>query len=142
MNVVAFEPKHLHNLIAVLGISNLSEDCMKLFSTPGHAFTALNQEEVLGCAGVMPLWRGCGEAVSFLTPKFRGSFPIGLHKSVSRGLRNIQQTFHYHRIQVNVELGNHIGYMWAERLGFQWEGVMPFWTPDKRTFVRFGQIWI
>lgn len=142
MRIVPCEEKHLDNLIPILGISNLPRQSIEAFLTPGHSFTALNQEEVLGCAGVIPIWKGCGEAVSFLTPKFREWFPVGLHKSVSRGLRDIQLNFKYHRIQLNVEFGNRAACLWAERLGFKWEGVMPLWTPDKRTFVRFGKTWV
>lgn len=144
MSIVPFKAEHLEELMPTLGIplSNLPDGCVKLFATEGHAYTALKQGRPVGAAGVMPIWAGVGEAVGFLTKEFREHHPKTLHKSVSWGLAEIQRNFKYHRIQLSVTLGYHVGYRWAERLGFKWEGVMPLYTIDKRTFVRFGKVWI
>lgn len=142
MHVVPFKPEHMDKLTPILGISSLSPASIEVLSKAGHAFTALNGEDVLGCAGVMEIWPGMGEAVAFFTPAFRKDFRFSFFRSVRRGLLEIQKNYNYHRIQLQVQFGFQEGYDFAMRLGFKWEGVMPLYAPDKRSMVRFGRIWI
>lgn len=123
-------------------MASLAQGSVELLCTPGHAFTALKDGRPVGAAGVLPIWNGVGEAIGFITPEFREKFPLSMHKCVSRGLDQIQRNFNYHRIQLSVVFGFKAGYRWAEGLGFKWEGVMPLYTADKRTFVRYGKVWI
>lgn len=133
---------HLEVLLPVLGINNFPESGIHALCVPGHAFTVLDRDwRILGCAGVMRLWSGVGEATAFFTPELRERFPIGLHKAALKGLRKIQSDFKYHRIQMHVAPDFKAGCEWAKRLGFKREGVMPMYTWDKRTLVRFGKTW-
>lgn len=144
MSIVPFEPKHMEELFPMIGLPiSYLLDGLKILAEPGYAYTALNKDKKpMGFAGVIPLWDGVGDAYAFMHPSMRTEFKWSLHRSVSKGLERIRVEKKLHRMQVMVEFGFKPGYRWAESLGFKWEGVMPLYTPDKKTFVRFAQVWL
>jgi hypothetical protein len=141
LHLVPVEMFHIEQLMTSLGIKNFDSYARSALLAPGHAYTILSQGRVVGCAGVMRLWAGVGEATAFLTPELRKRFPISLHKAGRWGLDLVQRQFNYHRIQMHVAPDFEAGLRWAARLGFRHEGEMPMFTPDKRTLVRFGKTW-
>lgn len=142
MTIVPYKSHHLEGILQELRLPSFGHTIMTTIDRPGHMLTALNPFGKPVCvSGVLHLHEGHGEAISYLLPQAKEE-GYSLHRAVVKGLARIQSEFKYHRIQMHVELGNHTGYTWAFRLGFKWEGVMPLWTSDKRTFVRFGKYWL
>lgn len=104
----------------------------------GPAFTLLYKDKVVGCAGVMVLWPGVGEGW------FRGSPLIYEHKekvieaSVA-GFKMIKDNG-FHRIQAVVLKGWGAANRYVKTLGFEFEGEMRMYGPDKRDFLRYALV--
>lgn len=143
MIVVPFRRSHMDTLLVAMGLplSSLNNGQLELMETPGHAYTALNQGRPIGACGVLPIWTGVGEAVGFITPEVRESARFTF-LAVKEGLELIQREYKYHRIQMSVEMDFKAGYRFAHHLGFKFEGAMPLYTADKRTFMRYGKVWL
>lgn len=87
----------------------------------GEAFTGFLRGSPLGCAGISPLWEGCGEAWCFFTPSFYTSYR-GTLIAMIRKFRTLACP--YDRVQtiVNARIPN--GMRFAEMFGFRVEGFM------------------
>jgi len=106
----------------------------------GLSFSALDEnKEVIGCAGVKPLWRGVGVAWTMLSCDIL-KHPFFLHRAVKRELTRIAIERKLHRVELIVMEGFEAGKKWARALGFESEGVRKQYTPDKQDiemFVKF-----
>lgn len=103
-----------------------------LFSrSKGLAFSAVEEGEVIGCAGIVKLWEGVGEAWTMLSSEIRKR-PFFLHRQVKRGLQDFAVLAGFHRVELFVVSGFEAGNRWAISLGFQLEGVRKAYTPDKQ----------
>ncbi len=102
----------------------------------GTSFSAMENGEVLGCAGITHLWPGVGEAWSMFSSEIRTK-PFFLHRAVKNGLDNLGTLFGYHRIELFVAAEFEVGQRWARVLGFELEGIRRKYTPDKKDIVVF-----
>lgn len=80
------------------------------------AFTALDGEEVLACAGVLELWEGRATAWAFLSKNVGRRFAT-IHRAVKRYLDMTD----YRRIEAEVEFEFKEGHRWMALLGFKRE---------------------
>lgn len=103
---------------------------------PGCAFSAVARDQVIGCAGIIPLWNGVGEAWSFLSEEVKR--PFFLHRAVKQHLGQIIQEKKLHRVQMNVLCSFEKGFRWAEALGFRSEGILHDYTTDKQNYRRYA----
>lgn len=102
----------------------------------GWAFSVLGGGRAVGCAGVIPLWDGVGEAWSFFSDEMK--HPFFLHRTVKRYLGRIIEEKKLHRVQMNVLSGFEKGFRWAESLGFRSEGILHDYTTDKQNYMRYA----
>ena len=83
----------------------------------GPAFTGLFEGEIIACGGVLPFWKGMGEAWLVTSPLVE-KFKLSLAKSVHDKLEEIIKKMKLERVQTLVD-GEHItGQKFIERLGF------------------------
>ena len=95
-----------------------------------YAFTALDGDEVVGCAGIMKLWEGRGHAWALLSGNIGARF-VGVHRAVKRAI----QVSGYRRIEMDVDASHEEAIKWAHMLGFYNE------TPDgMRGYVADGRL--
>lgn len=101
------------------------------------AYTAFDDDKILGCAGIYAFWQGVGEAWAWvdseLTEKHKGWF----HKTVKKVLYEIIEQYNFKRVQCVVEKSYAMGIKWIENLGFTKESEMPLFGPRGETYVRY-----
>jgi RimJ/RimL family protein N-acetyltransferase len=105
----------------------------------GPAWSAVMRNgEVLGCAGIVPLWRGVGAGWLFGGEELR-RYPVALHRAVARGIPRAMRGLGLHRLQISVHEDFARSLAWAARLGFACEGAMPGYGPDGATYIRYAR---
>lgn len=91
----------------------------------GPCFTAFDGMQVIACAGVIPQWKGRAQAWSLLAFHVE-HYRFGIHRAVKRFLMG----YHMRRIECTVDPRSARAKVWAERLGFNSEGLMRGYTPN------------
>jgi len=119
MIVVPFKAEHLdrfqHQDAELINFDFMTETDFKLWET-GDAYTAIEGDEVLCCAGVHRLWPGRGVAWACLSKK-AGKHMAAITRAVKRGL----DLFEYDRIEAVVSSEFPQGHRWIRMLGFELE---------------------
>lgn len=80
------------------------------------AYTALDGDEVLICAGVIEMWKGRGAAWAFIAENL-GARMVAVHRAV----RNYFDLLDFRRIEAEVLLDFPQGHRWVRMLGFELE---------------------
>lgn len=122
MKIVPFKAEHLRQL----RIQNAQLKCMTWMPADQadtieslsaiEAYTAMDGDRVIGCAGVLELWKGRAAAWAFLADGMGRQF-VTLHRAVKRFL----DVADYGRIEAEVALDFEEGHRWAHMLGFELE---------------------
>jgi hypothetical protein len=123
MEIVPYKAEHLE----ALKLQEAQQD-LSGFVTPadakaleqGDAYTAMDGDEVLVCAGVMPIWKGRGMAWAYVSQN-AGRRMLALTRAVQRFFEVAQ----YDRIEAAVEENFKAGHRWARLLGFKCETPEP-----------------
>lgn len=89
---------------------------VKLQLADSMAFAALDGDEVLGCAGVVPMWEGRGAAWAMFTNNIGTRF-IGMHRAV----KSFLEVSPVRRIEAAVDVDFKPGHRWMQQLGFRME---------------------
>lgn len=109
------------------------------FSMPGPAFTLIAEDRcVLGCGGLVPLWRGVAQGWIYASDRLRGH-PAALHRTVYRALAAAEAALGLHRIEISVHADFAASRRWVVHLGFHCEGAMPGFGPNKDTYYRYAR---
>ena len=136
MKVVAYEPWHFEYCANLSpGGRLLGSETTRLFGIAyqlrGAAYSiATDPGEIVGCAGVIELWPGVGEAWTMFTQTALDK-PFFIHRQTKRIIWNIIKGSSLHRCQALVPTGDQVKETWIERLGFTWESNMRKAGPDK-----------
>lgn len=80
------------------------------------AFTALDGDEVLACAGVIEMWPGRGAAWAFMAEAI-GTRMVAVHRAVRRYF----DTLDFRRLEAEVAADFEQGHRWVRMLGFELE---------------------
>ena len=128
MRLVPYEPIHYVYLASQSGVRGiLSKGTLELVAhfhfMQGIGYTALDQGAIVGCAGIVKLWPGVGEAWTVLSPAVKQR-PFFLHRKVLTMLRGLIKLKEYHRVHASVNLADPIAIEWVTRLGFKQEAVL------------------
>lgn len=83
----------------------------------GIAYTALDGDRILGCAGVVAEGR-CGSVWSCLTDELKKTHPLWLHRTVKSLIMPIIQTLDLVRVEAFVDPTVKMNCEWVKRLGF------------------------
>lgn len=132
MIVVPFKAEHLGDILLqesqiAFQPSMLDVSYGKMLETAGPAFTAIYDEHVVACLGIIPQWENRAVAWGLIGIDAGRAF-VSVHRAVRRFLE-LQQ---YARIETAVSSEFEEGHRWAQLLGFQKEGTMRAYTPDGR----------
>jgi len=132
MQIIPFEPPHLRAVAPQCAQSDFTAYIETLdigaLVQRDAAFTAIDGAEVLGCAGVVPLWPGVGQAWAIFSDQLL-SRPVTLTRSTERALDRIAAERDLHRIQATVRDGHACGARWLSFLGFELEGLLVNYGP-------------
>lgn len=146
LRLETFVPEHAERMeLTPFSASELAgEDCPGAFgrkvTAHGHGWTLLTAEDaVVGCAGVVSLWPGVGEAWA-LTTALVMVYPLEFTRAVRAGVR-LFFSHGCHRIQMHVRADNEAAVRWAARhLGFCREGLCRAYDQDGRDYYRYARI--
>jgi hypothetical protein len=136
--LIPFRAEHLHALSYRDGdrLETIKQSIRK--ETMGPAYTAVKDDMILGCAGVVLCWPGMGSAWAVITSDLAKHYPIWLTKTVRLALKDIMRAYNLHRIEM-AALEEHA--RWAVGLGFDYEEFKAKkYTSDKRDVVRLEMI--
>jgi hypothetical protein len=145
MRIVAFEPDHLTAITPrafeakeMLLLGNIRERAQE-YLRYGPAFTGVDGDQIVGCAGLVVLWPGVAEAWAVSTHLWP-SRAKSVHKAILHGLRELSFTMGLWRIQTAIHGNHEVSYRWLLRMGFKDEGDMPGYGPDGVTYLRMALI--
>ena len=89
----------------------------------GIAYTIEVPEGLVASGGVIPLWKGVGEAW-VVTSELVETYPVLFAKTVWRKLHEIISSNGIERIQTTIHKNHIVSQRWVERMGFKNEGLM------------------
>jgi len=89
----------------------------------GIAYTMEAPEGLVASGGVIPLWKGVGEAW-VVTSELVKTYPIMFAKTTWRKLYEIINSNGIERVQTTIHKNHITSQRWAERMGFENEGLM------------------
>lgn len=141
MMIVPFHPGHLArlNLQPKQGgaLKGLSGEQSEMMANCEIAWTAIDGEEVIACAGIMHLWEGRGHAWALLSGNI-GRRMVLVHRAVKRAI----EMSGYRRIEMDVDGDFPEAKNWARLLGFVDEtpNGMPGYSPDGRLYHKFVRV--
>lgn len=104
----------------------------------GMAITGFHNGEILACGGVMPLWKGVGEAWVVTSPLVE-KCPFFFMRTVWRRLLTFISIMELERVQTTVDAEHEVSLKWVERMGFKQEGLMEKYIGG-RDFFRYALI--
>ena len=140
MIVVPYQPHHLESLLlqpnqAYMRSLMTNPEYQKSLDITGKAFTAIDGETVLACAGIVPFWEGRAEAWAIMSHDLKRHFLL-IHRATERFL----DACGFPRVEANVDANFGCAQRWMDMLGFVSEGLMHKYTPDGRDCTRFARI--
>ena len=132
-----FEPWHLEWLTDTTAQAWLGKDLTygAMLQKAGPCYTAFAGDQVIACAGVLPIWEGRAQAWSLLSTALP-QYVMGVHRGVKRFL----DTYPIRRLECTVDPRSATAIRWAERLGFVREGTMPGYTPQGDTMDLYARV--
>jgi RimJ/RimL family protein N-acetyltransferase len=148
IKVVPFEPWHLNWIsftpIAIGALSNCDinlEQQGKYLAQAGRAYTWMAKGRIISCAGMTPLWKGVADFWSYFgVDTFSGN-----RRVVLRAFRVYLEEFHteyrLHRLQAVIKADFPEGIKFAKFYGFENEGLLKNYGPDREDFYRFAKCW-
>lgn len=104
----------------------------------GPAFTGVAPEGIIACGGILPLWKGVGEAW-VVTSELVNLYPLTFAKVIWRKLKELIESNSFERVQTTVDKDYTISQAWVDRMGFKNEGLMRKFLGG-RDFYRYAFI--
>lgn len=138
--IVALQQDHLRRLDlqkaqSFFGTMMNDPEYLAGLVSSGPAYTLLNGDEVLACAGIVPQWQNRAMAWALVGAN-AGRAMVALHRAVLR-------CFEIHpcrRIETTVASKFPEGHRWARMLGFEREGTMTAFAPDGADYDLYARI--
>jgi hypothetical protein len=141
MMIVPFHPDHLAALKIQTkqsgALDGLTSDQADMMAGCDIAWSAIDGEEVVACAGIMHMWEGRGHAWALLSGNI-GRRMVIVHRAVMRAIK----ISGYRRIEMDVDGDFQEAKDWARLLGFVDEtpNGMPGYSPDGRLYHKFARV--
>lgn len=105
----------------------------------GPAETGFWHGEPVAAGGILPLWRGVGEAW-FLSNANLCKAPIAITRRLVTGIRDSAQVYKLHRVQAVVHADNPTARRFMEWLTFENEGLMRGYGADGADYYRYAKV--
>lgn len=140
MKIVRLSPEHIlavqlqpaqayaHALVDLRNAQDLAD-------APGVAWSAVDGDEVIACAGILELHEARGMAWAMLSDRALRQF-----KTIHRVVSQVVRAAPWRRIEMTVDAQHQAAQEWAERLGFKMEGRMTAYTVDGRDCLLYAKV--
>jgi L-amino acid N-acyltransferase YncA len=115
------------------------ENTIKAWEAAGPSFTLLVEDKIVGSAGVVLHSEGRGEAWALLSSLFFNYKKTSL-KYIKNKLSVIAENYSLRRVQILVDPNNLKALIFAERLGFQQEGLLRAYGSNGEDYFMFSRI--
>jgi len=144
MNVKPFKIKHLKDMslkreaYKEYFMPHIEDGIVYELSQGAEVVTILDEKFVYGVLGLREIWPGVADAWAVLGEQVQ-EHPIGFHRLVLSVIAHYERELNLHRIQISVREEYKAGRKWAQKLGFEEEGLMKAYTSDKINYYRFGR---
>lgn len=139
MHIVPFQPKHLELMVLQPSQQSFSQYFNPTYGeslvVSGPCFTAIEDNYVFGCAGVVKQWDNRAIAWALLS-EYAGVQFIRIHRAVKRFL----ETTDFKRVEAFVDAEFEAGHRWITMLGFEREGYMKSFSPNGNDAVLYARI--
>jgi RimJ/RimL family protein N-acetyltransferase len=112
-----------------------AEHAQQLAAADGVAWAALDGDDVIACAGIVQAHEQRGMAWAMFSEGALRQF-----KLIHRVVRMVLHGAKWRRIEMTVDANHAAAIAWAERLGFEREGLMRAVTPDGRDCFLYAKV--
>jgi len=102
----------------------------------GKAFTMVNSENIIASGGILPLWKGVGEAWIVSSDLVKHHW-LSFARAVLLNLKKMEPEFE--RVQTTVDAEHEVSMKWVEWMGFRKEGLMKKFIGG-RDYWRYARI--
>jgi RimJ/RimL family protein N-acetyltransferase len=106
----------------------------------GPAYTLIMDDQVVGCAGVVLLEWGRGEAWTLLSSLFY-RYKLTAIRFIKKYLQRIAEDEELKRVQAQVRCDFEAGKRFIEFLGFEREGVLRRFGPNSEDIVMYSKLY-
>jgi hypothetical protein len=109
------------------------------------AFTGFSRKygllpEIIGIAGVTPIWSGVAHAWVILGTNVQ-SHRFFMHRNVGKYLEILAKRFLLKRVQATVPVSSHKNLSWIEVLGFELESKLDRFGPDGKDHFMYRKLY-
>jgi hypothetical protein len=145
MRIVPYTPEHAEEILAgrlndgTPSITYSFADYVERYDVPSMSFTSIKNGHVVACGGVTPMWEGVGEVWLLGSDKVSEN-KASLARAVYDTLSSLAEHNGYWRLQGTVLANWKQGLRFARFLGFEEEGLMKKYGPDKQDYIRVARI--
>jgi len=134
LTVVAYKPEHLEQI--EVRSCYVAGECPKTIMTT--AVTFLYGDKVLAILGAFPFVPGVLHLWGLISDHVK-ECPKEFHEEVVKIMNWYVINEKPRRLQMDVHASYEVGCRWAERLGFEREGLMKGWGPNGEGFYLYGK---
>ena len=139
INIVPFETEHLQEIMLQPAqqrfFSYFAPEYASALKQSGPCFTAISENRVLGCAGLVKQWENRAIAWALLSGDIGANF-IKVHRAVARFLDLCE----LNRVEAYVDASFEQGHRWIQMLGFSQEGYMKQFNPDGGDAMLYARV--
>jgi len=89
----------------------------------GYGYTGLADGEIVGLGGILPLWKGVGEAWVVSSPLV-ARYPLFFYRTIYWMLEELMEKMELVRVQTTVHCKHERSIKWVEKMKFKNEGLM------------------
>ena len=145
-SLIPFKKEHLHEIDlrpfdeqVVMGVPK-AFDLIALQAQKGIAYTGVNDEgKIIAVGGVVILWEGVGSGW-VLTSDLLLKYKTWTHRNIKQILDITIDTQKLHRIESIILKDHCVSQKWAERLGFESEGLLRKYDSNKSDYYLYSRI--
>jgi hypothetical protein len=138
--LVPFRAEHAMSLIDRDTLTSMEISMAVERETRGPAYTAMLDDKVIGCSGVIVMWPGVGYAWASFTDDIH-AHRIWATRVIKRSLHDIAHGLGLHRVEAVALCGDDRNQRWLEALGFRPESatytIVEKYTSDQRPVRRY-----
>lgn len=140
MKIVALTPDHimavqLQRAQAYAQPLVGAQHAQDLAAAKGVAWSALDGADVIACAGLIEMHAQRAVAWAMFSDAALRQF-----KTIHRVAAGVIMASPWRRIEMTVDAQHRAAITWAERLGFEREGLMAAYTPDGRDCFLYSRV--
>lgn len=104
-----------------------------------ESFTFMKGNEIVGCAGLYPIWQGRAYLWAFISKNATASDLLGGTKFALKWLDRMFMSSSFNRIETAVLADFDAGHRWVTMLGFEKEGLMKKYDPNGLDYVLYAR---